>query len=43
MRLSVFSDTDWLYPDSAHNSQRSVTLEAVCGGHSGAQILGDVL
>lgn len=43
MRLSVFSDTDWLYPDSSHSSQTDMDLETVCGGHSGVQILGDIL
>lgn len=43
MRLSTFTDTDWLYPDSEHSSQTAIILDAVCGGHAGAQILGDTL
>ena len=43
MRLSTFTDTDWLYPDSEHSSQTAIILDAVCGGHTGAQILGDPL
>ena len=43
MRLSTFTDTDWLYPDSEHSSQTEIILDAVCGGHAGAQILGDTL
>lgn len=41
MRLTVFSDTDWLYPDSAHSGQTAIELQAVRGGHCGAQILGE--
>lgn len=43
MHLSVFTDTDWLYPDSSHSNQTKVNLDAVRGGHSGAQVLGDIV
>lgn len=43
MRFSVFTDTDWLYPDSAHSGCGEILLDAVPGGHAGAQVLGDML
>ena len=43
MNLSVFSELDWLYPDSSHSEQTEILLDAVPGGHVGAQILGDYL
>lgn len=43
MRFSVFNDTEWLYPDTPHNSCRSIYLDGVPGGHAGIQVLGDEL
>ncbi|MEG0493187.1 MAG: hypothetical protein RR696_08275, partial [Clostridia bacterium] len=43
MHFSVFSDTDWLYPDSAHSKLSSINLHLPRGGHDGAQLLGGVL
>lgn len=43
MRFSVFTDTDWLYPDSQHSTLRDVRLDTALGGHAGVQILGDHL
>lgn len=43
MRFSVFTDTDWLYPDSQHSTIHEIHLDSVLGGHTGAQILGDFL
>lgn len=43
MRLSVFTDTDWLYPDSPHSATRAIEMHAVRGGHCGAQILGEIV
>lgn len=43
MHLSVFTDTDWLYPDSPHSGQTAMDLHAVRGGHVGAQVLGEIL
>ncbi|MEG0649673.1 MAG: DUF4091 domain-containing protein [Oscillospiraceae bacterium] len=42
MHFSVFSDTDWLYPDSAHSALSIINLHLPRGGHDGAQLLGDV-
>lgn len=42
MHYSVFTDTDWLYPDSTHNGIKAVRLTLPRGGHAGAQILGDI-
>lgn len=42
MHLSVFTDTDWLYPDSSHSDQAAIDMQAVRGGHCGVQILGDI-
>ena len=43
MKYSVYTDTDWLYPDTSHSNTTEVRLDAVRGGHVGAQILGDYL
>ncbi|MEG1194507.1 MAG: DUF4091 domain-containing protein [Clostridia bacterium] len=43
MHFSVFSDTDWLYPDSAHSKLSRINLHLPRGGHDGAQLLGGVL
>ncbi len=42
MRYSIFTDTDWLYPDSAHSGTKNIRLTIPCGGHAGMQILGEV-
>lgn len=42
MKYSVFTDTDWIYPDSAHNETKAVRLRIPRGGHTGAQILGEI-
>ncbi len=42
MQFSVFSDTDWLFPDSAHSGLTEVCLHAPRGGHAAAQILGEL-
>lgn len=42
MKYSVFSDTDWLYPDSPHSAEKEIDLLLPCGGHAGAQILGEI-
>lgn len=41
MKLSIFTDTDWLYPDSSHSGKTVIDLHAVRAGHCGAQILGE--
>lgn len=43
MRYSVFTDTDWLYPDSVHSEATQIRLEAALGGHDGAQLLFDTI
>lgn len=42
MIYSIFTDTDWLYPDSPHNGNEEITLSFPRGGHAGAQILGEI-
>lgn len=42
MRYSVFTDADWLFPDSIHSEIKSIDLLAPRGGHAGAQILCDL-
>ncbi len=42
MHYSIFTDTDWLYPDSPHNGNQDIQLTLPLGGHAGAQILGDI-
>ena len=42
MQYSVFTDTDWLYPDSAHSGIKNIRLTVPRGGHAGAQILGEL-
>lgn len=42
MNYSIFTDTDWLYPDSPHSGNREITLSLPRGGHAGAQVLGEV-
>lgn len=42
MKYSVFSDTDWLFPDSPHSAEKEINLLLPCGGHAGAQILGEI-
>lgn len=42
MRYSVFTDADWLFPDSPHSGENSVSLLLPRGGHAGAQILCDL-
>lgn len=41
IRYSVFDDTDWLYPDSAHSALTDIRLHLPRGGHDGAQLLLD--
>lgn len=42
IQYSVFTDTDWLFPDSSHSKTSSVEFIAPRGGHGGAQILCDL-
>ena len=42
MQYSIFTDADWLFPDSAHSGEKAVELLAPRGGHGGAQILCDL-
>ncbi len=42
MNYSVFTDTDWLFPDSPHSEERTIQLHAARGGHAGAQILCEI-
>ncbi len=42
MQFSIFTDTDWIFPDSQHSDLTEVRLDALGGGHAGAQILGDM-
>ncbi len=39
MRYSVFSASDWLYPDTPLGPQQAVRLDLAKGGHDGAQLL----
>ena len=39
MPYSIFTDADWLFPDSAHSGVGTVAVLAPRGGHAGAQIL----
>lgn len=39
MRYSVFTASDWLYPDSALCAEQTVSLDLARGGHDGAQLL----
>ena len=41
MQYSIFTDADWLFPDSAHSQQKGIYLLSPRGGHGGAQILCD--
>ncbi len=41
MKYSVFTDTDWIYPDTPHNGNTRLALLLPAGGHCGAQILGE--
>lgn len=41
MNYSVFTELDWLYPDSAHSRDRTVCLSVPRGGHAGAQVLAE--
>lgn len=41
MQYSVFTDADWLFPDSAHSGEKAIELLAPRGGHGAAQILCD--
>ena len=43
MAYSVFSDTQWLYPDSVHSKGKRIELMLARGGHDGAQILFDTV
>lgn len=43
MHFSVFSDAEWLYPDSAHSALSGIRLHLPRGGHDGAQLLGGIL
>ena len=42
MQYSIFTDADWLFPDSAHSEERAVELLAPRGGHGAAQLLCDL-
>lgn len=42
MPYSIFTDADWLFPDSAHSGVGTVAVLAPRGGHAGAQILWDL-
>ena len=33
LQFSVFNDTDWLYPDSEHNTHTEIALQLPRGGH----------
>ena len=39
LQFSVFNDTDWLYPDSEHNTHTEIALQLPRGGHDGVQLL----
>lgn len=41
IHFSVFNDTDWLYPDSAHSALTGICLHLPRGGHDGVQLLVD--
>lgn len=41
LQFSVFNDTDWLYPDSEHNTHTEIALQLPRGGHDGVQLLVD--
>lgn len=43
MHFSVFSDAEWLYPDSEHSALSGISLHLPRGGHDGAQLLGGIL
>ncbi len=43
MKFSVFSDLEWTYPDTALTDRRNVELSCPRNGHSGFQLLGEVL
>lgn len=43
LKYSVFTDTDWLYPDTVHSEKNQVQLAIPRGGHDGAQILWDTV
>ena len=42
MKYSVFTDTDWLYPDSPHSDDLLMQLALPGGGHCGCQVLGEI-
>lgn len=42
MSCSVFTDADWLFPDSAHSGAAGIDILAPRGGHGGAQVLCDL-
>ncbi len=39
MQYSIFTDTDWIYPDSSFSGSQNIGLTIPRGGHSGVQIL----
>lgn len=41
IQISVFNDTDWLYPDSKHSALTHISLHLPRGGHDGVQLLVD--
>lgn len=42
MQYSIFTDTDWIYPDSSFSGSQDIGLTIPRGGHSGVQILGEI-
>ena len=43
MHFSVFSDAEWLYPDSEHSALSGISLHLPRGGYDSAQLLGGIL
>lgn len=43
MKYSIFSDSEWTFPDSPHNGITHVNVTIPQNGHTGFQILGDDL
>lgn len=43
MKYSIFTESDWVYPDSPHNENKEMEFVLPLGGHSSIQILGEEL
>lgn len=43
MNYSIFTEVDWLYPDSTHSEVKTMNFDLPVNGHCSVQILGETL